>query len=222
MGGCLDRQTTWLREKEREREQESESEDPDSDRDGPGLSRGLLSGRVCARLSACLSSALLSILLKTICLLIIHPLLFWTDMFSLHQYFHHSANGLFSAPPRTGVQQPACSCTLRRSNISKETFFIPYDAVMWSRQRKQMTMTRFIIRVAEKIRWYSKRLYLLGWAALFISQVLSQASLISFKSWHYQKPRLKEQVNLIMILAVLSCRLVDKAASQNKIMKKGY
>lgn len=51
---------------------------------GPSLSHGLLSGRVCASLAACLSSPLLSILLKTICLLIIHKLLFWTDMFSLH------------------------------------------------------------------------------------------------------------------------------------------
>lgn len=217
MGGCLDKQHDW----ERAREQESESENPDSDRDGPGLSLGLLSGRVCASLSACLSSALLSILLKTICLLIIHPLLFWTDMFSLHQYFHHSANGRFSALPRAGGQQSARWCTLRRSNISKETFFIPYDAVIRSQRRKQMTTVHFI-RAAEKIRWYSKGLYLLGWAALFISQVLSRPSLISFKSWHYQKPRLKERANLIMILAVLSCRPVDEAASQNKIKKKGY
>lgn len=100
MGGCLGRQTTWLRERAGERE------NPDSDRAGPGLYPGLLSGGVCASLSACLSSALLSILLKNICLLIIHPLLFWTDMFSLHQYFHHSSNGLFSALPRTGGSCP--------------------------------------------------------------------------------------------------------------------
>lgn len=59
----------------------------DSDRKCPGLSPGLLSGRVCASLSACLSSPLLSILLKTVGLLIIRTLLFWNDMFSLHQYF---------------------------------------------------------------------------------------------------------------------------------------
>lgn len=47
----------------------------------------LLSGRVWASLSACRSSVLLSILLKTLCLLIIHGLLLWTDMFCLHRHF---------------------------------------------------------------------------------------------------------------------------------------
>lgn len=139
MGGCLDRRTTRLRAKERGRERERAgeggrrreqgSESPDSDRDGPGLSLGLLSGRVCASLSACLSSALLSILLKTICLLIIHPLLFWTDMFSLHQYFHHSANGLFSALSqnrRAAAAGPADGLFAPGVIFQKETFFIPY------------------------------------------------------------------------------------------------
>lgn len=35
-------------------------------------------------------------------------------------------------------------------------------------------------------------------------------------------PRLKERANLIMILAVLSCRLLGNAASQNKIRRKCY
>lgn len=91
-------------EREKDRCRGRESEGIDSDRNCPGLSPGLLSGRVCASLSACLSSPLLSILLKTICLLIIHRLLFWTDMFSLHRYFHCTSNVPFSPHWRTGGQ----------------------------------------------------------------------------------------------------------------------
>lgn len=134
INGRMFGQTNNTAESERERERESRgrreqgSEKPDSDRDGPGLSLGLLSGRVCASLSACLSSVLLSILLKTICLLIIHPLLFWTDMFSLHQYFHHSANGLFSAlsQNRRAAAGPADGLFAPGVIFQKETFFIPY------------------------------------------------------------------------------------------------
>lgn len=84
-----------------------------------------------------------------------------------------------------------------------------------------MTTTCFIT-VTEKNKLIQSQLCLLVEAILLISQLLSQPTLISFKSRHYQKPRLKERANLIMILAVLSCRLVDKAASQNKIKKKCY
>lgn len=89
-----------VRDKDRDREREREG--TDSDRNCPDLSPGLLSGRVCANLSACLSSPLLSILLKTIFPLIIHTLLFWTDMFSLHQYFHCNSNVPFSPEEREG------------------------------------------------------------------------------------------------------------------------
>lgn len=43
----------------------------------------------------------------------------------------------FSALPRTEGQRPAWRCTLRRTNISPETFFIPHDAVI--RQRGEET-----------------------------------------------------------------------------------
>lgn len=106
--------TIWLhlerggRDREAEggtdRKDETGREGPDSDRKCPGLSPGLLSGRVSARLSACLSPPLLSILLKTICLFIIHKLLSWTDMFSLHRYFHFSSNIPIFPGEREGIK----------------------------------------------------------------------------------------------------------------------
>lgn len=116
----------------------------DSDRNCPGLSPGLLTGRVCASLSACLSSPLLSILLKTICLLIIHRLLFWTDMFSLHRYFHRNWNVVFP-PKEQEVSKPAHEAYFKKNNISwRETFFILGDTVIWYGQTKQMTRMCFI------------------------------------------------------------------------------
>lgn len=113
---CERRRDKHVSEKDTERERQSEG--TDSDRNCPGLSPGLLSGRVCASLSACLSSPLLSILLKTICLLIIHRLLFWTDMFSLHRYFHCGSNvPLFPSENGRAVCLPTRH-TLRWNNIS--------------------------------------------------------------------------------------------------------
>lgn len=90
--------------------------------------------------------------------------------------------------------------------------------MIWTKKTNDQNV---FYHVDRKKKLIQQQLYLLVRAILLISQLISQPTLISSKSRHCQK-RLKERANLIMILAVLSCRLVDKAASQNKIKKKCY